>query len=238
MTAYDLTKNSIAATFNTGPPSQAVVSPDGSTTYVALSDGHLTVLDTAMNTNTIALKESADAIALTPNGATAYVASSFGNSVLVINTATKTQITEIPVGTFPDGIAISADGSTAYVSCPKVWHSVRTDGDTKTRKSRRTLALPVRCVDALKRHGEFQNLMRARYDLPWTDDDLVFSTKTGAKLDAAHVRRDFRKVLDRAGLDPDEWTPGSFGTASCRCSQTTGCGLRTSRFWSVTAERP
>lgn len=89
----------------------------------------------------------------------------------------------------------------------EVWHSVRAGGDTKTRKSRRTLALPVRCVDALKRHGELQNLFRARYDLPWTEDDLVFATKTGAPLDAAHVRRDFRKVLDRAGLDPDEWTP-------------------------------
>jgi integrase len=30
-----------------------------------------------------------------------------------------------------------------------VWRSVRTGGDTKTRKSRRTLALPKRCVDAL-----------------------------------------------------------------------------------------
>jgi integrase len=30
----------------------------------------------------------------------------------------------------------------------EVWRSVREDGDTKTRKSRRTLALPGRCVDA------------------------------------------------------------------------------------------
>ena len=33
----------------------------------------------------------------------------------------------------------------------EVWRSVRKGGDTKTRKSRRTLALPARCVDALRR---------------------------------------------------------------------------------------
>jgi integrase len=31
----------------------------------------------------------------------------------------------------------------------EVWRSVRAGGDTKTRKSRRTLALPARCVDAI-----------------------------------------------------------------------------------------
>jgi integrase len=31
-----------------------------------------------------------------------------------------------------------------------VWRSVRNGGDTKTRKSRRTLALPTRCVDVHK----------------------------------------------------------------------------------------
>jgi integrase len=33
-----------------------------------------------------------------------------------------------------------------------VWHSVRAGGDTKTRKSRRTLAMPMRCVVALRLH--------------------------------------------------------------------------------------
>lgn len=32
----------------------------------------------------------------------------------------------------------------------EVWRSVRSDGDTKTRRSRRTLALPHRCVEALR----------------------------------------------------------------------------------------
>jgi integrase len=37
-----------------------------------------------------------------------------------------------------------------------VWRSVRADGDTKTKKSRRTLALPQRCVQALREHRDRQ----------------------------------------------------------------------------------
>ena len=37
-----------------------------------------------------------------------------------------------------------------------VWRSVRAGGDTKTRKSRRTLALPRRCVVALTAHRNRQ----------------------------------------------------------------------------------
>ena len=118
VTAYDLTTHTIAATINTGEASQVVVSPDGSTAYAALSDGHIAVIDTATNkiVSGIALTDSADGIALTPNGAKAYVASSFGNSVLAVDMATGTQSAEIPVDTFPDAIAISPDGSTAYVA--------------------------------------------------------------------------------------------------------------------------
>ncbi len=41
-----------------------------------------------------------------------------------------------------------------------VWRSVRATGDTKTRKSRRTLALPQRCVDALQALGSPEWLPR------------------------------------------------------------------------------
>src|SRR5215213_8885578 len=33
-----------------------------------------------------------------------------------------------------------------------LWRSVRAGGDTKTRRSRRTLELPTRCVDVLRDH--------------------------------------------------------------------------------------
>lgn len=37
--------------------------------------------------------------------------------------------------------------------------------------------------------------------------DLVFVTRNGTPLNPANVRRDFRKVVDAAGLNGDDWTP-------------------------------
>lgn len=88
-----------------------------------------------------------------------------------------------------------------------VWRSVRRGGDTKTRRSRRTLALPTLCVDALSEHRRTQVLHRTadRQDL---GAGLVFCTDSGLPLDASHVRRSFRSVLRRVdGINPDEWTP-------------------------------
>jgi integrase len=88
-----------------------------------------------------------------------------------------------------------------------VWRSVRVGGDTKTRLSRRTLALPALCVDVLSEHRRMQILhSRPRPATPGTG--LVFSTDSGQSLDASHVRRSFRTVLRRAqGIDPAEWSP-------------------------------
>jgi integrase len=44
----------------------------------------------------------------------------------------------------------------------EVWRSVRAGGDTKTRRSRRTLALPARCVEALRRQRVEQAEERLR----------------------------------------------------------------------------
>ncbi len=82
-----------------------------------------------------------------------------------------------------------------------VYRSVRVDGDTKTMKSRRRLALPQRCVDALMRHRE---RMPAHRRAP---DALVFGTGNGTEMDAHNVRRSFRKVITAAGLDAAQWTP-------------------------------
>jgi integrase len=80
---------------------------------------------------------------------------------------------------------------------PAVWRSVRAKGDTKTRKSRRTLGLPQLAVTALKALHE---------DSEPHPGELVFSTATGPALDAANVRRSFRAVCRAAGIGPD-WTP-------------------------------
>ena len=87
-----------------------------------------------------------------------------------------------------------------------VWRSVRASGDTKTRKSRRTLALSKRCVRVLQAHQERQGgPVRAMEGAP--GGELVFVTATGRQLDKDTVRRAFRKVTAAAGLNPREWTP-------------------------------
>jgi integrase len=89
-----------------------------------------------------------------------------------------------------------------------VWRSVRKGGDTKTRKSRRTLALPARCVDALRRQKMLQAQEREAAGSRWQEHGLVFASKVGTALDPSHVRRDFRAAIKgAAGVNPDEWTP-------------------------------
>jgi len=63
-----------------------------------------------------------------------------------------------------------------------VWHSVRASGDTKTRKSRRTLELPQRCADALRLHYDHQDQLRKRAGDRWHDNDLVFASRVGTAL--------------------------------------------------------
>jgi integrase len=81
-------------------------------------------------------------------------------------------------------------------------------GDTKTRKSRRTLALPAHCVEALWQQFEDQGWDRHAADEKWEEHGLVFSSAVGKPLDAVNVRRAFRQALkDVDGIDADEWTP-------------------------------
>ena len=88
-----------------------------------------------------------------------------------------------------------------------VWRSVRAGGETKTRKSRRTLKLPQRCVDVLRDHQAQQEEIRQAAGSRWQDNDLVFPSQVGTPADASHVRRSSRNVVAAAGLDPHDWTP-------------------------------
>jgi integrase len=89
----------------------------------------------------------------------------------------------------------------------RVWRSVRSDGDTKTKKSRRSLAIPDRAVQALQRHRSYQDEQRTAASDKWREQDYVFATKLGTEMDDANVRRDFRRVVKSAGIDPRSWTP-------------------------------
>ena len=87
-----------------------------------------------------------------------------------------------------------------------VWRSVREDGDTKTEDSRRTLEIPDDVAGALKEHHTGQAKQRLEAGAAWHDKDLVFCTSVGTPLDAANVRRSFRRITKAAGLG-DNWTP-------------------------------
>ena len=83
-----------------------------------------------------------------------------------------------------------------------IWRSVRAGGDTKTRKSRRTLAMAQRCADALTplwHQRECQHGPEC--------DCLVFPSRAGTPLDRHNVLRSFRKVVTAAGLNAKDWAP-------------------------------
>ncbi|WP_246271735.1 tyrosine-type recombinase/integrase [Amycolatopsis acididurans] len=99
------------------------------------------------------------------------------------------------------------EGDPPVLPSIRVWRSVRATGDMKTRLSRRTLAMPKRCVDVLTAQCTAQAKARERAGTQWEDKDLVFSTRTGGELAAGNVRRAFRLIAKEAGLEPGEWTP-------------------------------
>ncbi|HKO20823.1 MAG TPA: site-specific integrase [Acidobacteriaceae bacterium] len=89
----------------------------------------------------------------------------------------------------------------------KVWRSVRAGGDTKTKKSRRSLGIPQRCIDALRAQRYRQNVARIAAGNDWKEHDLVFASEVGTELHAANVRRGFRRIAAKADLISKEWTP-------------------------------
>jgi len=107
-----------------------------------------------------------------------------------------------------DHVDLDGDPSAARPVPPSVavWRSVREGGDTKTAKSRRTLALPQAAVEALRDHRKRQAEDRLAAGSLWQDHGLVFASAIGTPLDAANVRREFRQVTETAGLGLG-WAP-------------------------------
>lgn len=109
-----------------------MISPDGTTAYVACPlSGTVVPINTSTNTtgSPIFVGEGPSGLAITPNGATLYVANfgafavvnglvmqfSDGTTVTPFDIATGTAGTPITVGSEPSSVAITPDGTTAYV---------------------------------------------------------------------------------------------------------------------------
>jgi len=93
-----------------------------------------------------------------------------------------------------------------------VWRSVRVHGDTKTERSRRTLALPATAVQGLRAWTASQADERTAAVADWHDTGLVFTNHLGTALDAANVRKMFKRICTEAGIG-DGWTPRELRTS-------------------------
>jgi len=118
-----------------------VLSADGSTAYV---DGgtSVAVVDTATGTVTRTLTAGTDlneGMAVSPDGTTLYTAGGGAypapGDLYEVNTASGATTASVAVGTTPDGVVLSADGSQAYVSGSATNTVSVVDTATNTRAS-------------------------------------------------------------------------------------------------------
>ncbi|WP_310727512.1 tyrosine-type recombinase/integrase [Streptomyces sp. N2A] len=96
-----------------------------------------------------------------------------------------------------------------------VWRSVRRSGDTKTRKSRRSLAMPHQAAAVMVEQREKQQAEYVEQGREWTERELVFPNEVGGLRSALNVRRNFRRLLKVAGFaKPHEWTTRELRTST------------------------
>jgi integrase len=81
-----------------------------------------------------------------------------------------------------------------------VWRSTRRDGDTKTPKSRRSLVLPKRAIDALSAHRRRQAVERLAAGEAWQDTNLVFCHEDGREYSSDALNWRFSQMTRRAGI--------------------------------------
>src|SRR5687768_5982665 len=134
ISVIDTATNTVVAGIPASFPFMLAMASSGNLGYVTHASfiNGLTVINTASNSVVTTITIPVDitlSAAVTPNGAFVYVTCfSFftGPKVAVIDTATNTVATIVPLlpGTFPQGIAITPDGASAYVANNGGAHSV------------------------------------------------------------------------------------------------------------------
>jgi YVTN family beta-propeller protein len=107
-----------------GFPQDMTVTPDGRFAYVGIFDfsggpGGVWVVDlkrlrtvTVINTG----DPSVHGVGITPDGRFVFATNFIQNTVAVINTATNTVVATVPVGRQPNEVAVSLDGTKAFVT--------------------------------------------------------------------------------------------------------------------------
>ena len=125
ISVIDTARNTVMSTIPVGhAPFGVAITPDGTHAYVTNArDNTVSVIDTASNTTvaTIPVGQFPEGVAITTEGfhpyedddrrhqPLAYVTNFFENTVSVIDTASNTVVTTIPVGGEPFGVAFTRD---------------------------------------------------------------------------------------------------------------------------------
>ena len=81
-----------------------------------------------------------------------------------------------------------------------VWRSASKTGDTKTPKSKRSLTLPKRAINALKAHKATQDRARCELGEAWHANNLVFCHENGAPYTSDALNWRFAKMTRKAGI--------------------------------------
>ena len=78
--------------------------------------------------------------------------------------------------------------------------SVRAHGETKTERSRRTLALPAAAVQALRAWSRSQAGEQFAAGQGWQDTGLVFTNQLGGPIEPRNMNRMFYRLCEKAGV--------------------------------------
>jgi len=97
------------------------LTPDGSTLIYTSNRGRVRLVSTATHNITATVQLTPEngllnGLALSPDGSTAYVTDSENNLLLIANLATLTQQATIAVGSYPSPVAITPDGTEAWLA--------------------------------------------------------------------------------------------------------------------------
>jgi integrase len=143
---------------------------------------------------------------LTLEQASAVLANTKGHKMhayIVVGLLTGVRVEEQRVLTW-DRVHLDTDGGQAPHI--EVWRADRIGGDTKTRKSRRTLGISGYVATVLRKHREDQETLRRRAGDRWKEANLVFPSEVGTMQDAHNVLRMFRDALGLVpGIHPADW---------------------------------
>ncbi|MEO8885042.1 MAG: MBG domain-containing protein [Mucilaginibacter sp.] len=116
--------NTVVSTISfpiTAYPWSLAVTPDDSKVYVGNENNNQTfyVINTTNNNLSVINSSSSispDGLVISPDGTRLYIANSQSNNISVINTATNTLVTTIPVNILPLGVSLNKSGGLLYVT--------------------------------------------------------------------------------------------------------------------------